>query len=507
MEVSKSTNIDHSLLFETIPLGVLYISSAGYILSANSIAEKILGLSSEDFMHITSFKARWSPQKIDGSDFCEEEYPAVIALKTGKAVFDVIMSVYNSKEDQSYWININAIPQFKEGEDCPYQVCIFFKDIRERIRIEEALKTSEEHFRGLSEAAFESIFLSEQGICIEQNSVAEKMFGYSNQEAIGRNCTDWILKKDHDKVMNMILSGIEEPYEVTAQRKDGSVFHAEIQAKMMHYKGKTVRVTALRDITLRTNIIKDLIAAKEKVEESDRLKSVFLTTMNHELRTPLNHILGFSDIIESTSPNNEIREYAKYIFQSGSNLLSMIEDIFKLATVEQGEINCINQCFRCEDLYLDLKKSLKDILFLSGKKHLINLDFNIEKSLLNSWISLDQGKITQVMRNLFKNAVKFTEQGTIEFGLQKSNETQISFFVRDTGIGISDDKQELIFEVFRQVDDSYTRVYDGLGVGLAISKKIAEAMNGKITVESTPDLGSVFTFSIPTYFSNSNPSD
>ncbi|MCZ4695437.1 PAS domain S-box protein [Ancylomarina euxinus] len=507
MEVSRRMNIDHTQLFEMIPLGVLYLSIEGEVLSANSIAKRILDLPTEHLQRFNSFKSRYKTTKKGERDFFEDEFPVSLAIKTGKPILDVIMSVYNSKEDKHYWININAIPQFREGEDSPYQVCTFFCDITEQVRTGDALRASEERYKGLSEAAFESIFISEKGVCIEQNSVAEKMFGYTLEEAVGKMGTEWIVAEDHEKVMNKMLSGFEEPYEVTAQRKDGTVFPAEIQGKMMYYKGKSVRITALRDITLRTNMIKDLISAKEKAEESDRLKSVFLATMNHELRTPLNHVLGFSNIIQESSQDQEISDYAKIIHQSGSNLLELIEDIFKLATVEQGKFSLINQSLKCEDLYLDLQKCLKDELKQSGKSHLINLDFSTEEQLLKSWIYLDRGKIIQVMRHLFKNAVKFTDQGSIEFGFHRSNEKEIAFFVRDTGIGIPDDKQELIFDFFRQVDESYTRVYNGIGVGLAISKKIAEAMNGRITVESTLGAGSVFYFTIPKDSSNSNSID
>ena len=124
-------------------------------------------------------------------------------------------------------------------------------NITERKKMEEALRDSEERYRSLSEAAFEAIFISEKGICLEQNHTAEILFGYTSSEAVGRSGTEWIAPEDRDKVMKNMLSGYEEAYEVTALRKDGSTFPSEIQAKMMPYKGRTVRITALNDITKR----------------------------------------------------------------------------------------------------------------------------------------------------------------------------------------------------------------------------------------------------------------
>jgi PAS domain S-box-containing protein len=148
-----------------------------------------------------------------------------------------------------------------------------FRDISERTHMEEAIKESEERYRGLSQAAFEAIFISEKGVCLEQNSTAEKMFGYTLSEAIGRLGTEWIIPEDREMVMNNMLSGYEEPYEATALRKDGSTFPAEIRGKMMHYKGRTVRVTALSDITLRKKAEEQLHNALVEIERlNERLE-------------------------------------------------------------------------------------------------------------------------------------------------------------------------------------------------------------------------------------------
>ncbi|MBN2274237.1 MAG: response regulator, partial [Bacteroidales bacterium] len=246
----------------------------------------------------------------------------------------------------------------------------------------------------------------------------------------------------------------------------------------------------------------ELIKAKEMAEESNRLKSAFLATMNHELRTPLNHILGFSDLIRSGAIIDNIPDYADIIYKSSQNLLEIIEGIFELALAEQSEIKLQLKTFKCLDLFISNKSALTEILEISGKKDQIELFFNADKELLLKNITSDKNKINQVLINLFKNAVKFTKSGKIEFGLQTEQPGWLTFYVKDTGIGIPRNKRDIIFEFFRQADDSHTRKYGGIGIGLAISKKIAEVMKGSISFESMPGKGSKFCFKIPVSISN-----
>jgi CheY-like chemotaxis protein len=219
--------------------------------------------------------------------------------------------------------------------------------------------------------------------------------------------------------------------------------------------------------------------------------------MNHELRTPLNHIIGFSDLIRSGAILENISDYADIIHKSSHNLLEIIEGIFELAVVEQSEIKLRLKTFKCLDLFISNKSELTEILEISGKKDHIELSFNADRALLLKNITSDKNKINQVLINLFKNAVKFTKSGKIEFGMQMDKPGILTFYVQDTGIGIPESKHEIVFEFFRQADDSYTREFGGVGIGLAISKKIAEVMNGSLTLESQPGAGSKFIFTIP----------
>jgi PAS domain S-box-containing protein len=241
----------------------------------------------------------------------------------------------------------------------------------------------------------------------------------------------------------------------------------------------------------------ELIVAKEKAEESDHLKSAFLATMNHELRTPLNHILGFSEIINSMAESAEIKDWANIIFKSGTGLLNIIEDIFDLALAEQGQIKIRKQSFKGIDIFLENRKALDEIIVNAGKENEIKLVYKPDSTLLQTFLIADRSKINQVLVNLFKNASKFTSKGTIEFGFYQKDQNEIVFYVRDTGVGIQQDKMDIIFEFFRQLDDSNTRYYGGVGIGLAISKRIAEAMNARIVVESEVGKGTTFFLHVP----------
>ncbi len=241
----------------------------------------------------------------------------------------------------------------------------------------------------------------------------------------------------------------------------------------------------------------ELIIEKEKAEESDQLKSAFLASMNHELRTPLNHIMGFSQLITKAKSQNEILNYATLIYNSGDVLLTMIQDIFDLAIADQGILQPRVQTVNCAEHFKRNRDYLENLLALSGKQDVVELVFSPASISENLIITIDVGKVNQVLSNLFSNAIKFTHTGKIEFGFQLLSENLIQYYVKDTGIGIAAEKQEIIYDFFRQGDISNTRIYKGIGIGLAISKKATEIMNGKLILDSAEGKGSSFYLELP----------
>lgn len=264
--------------------------------------------------------------------------------------------------------------------------------------------------------------------------------------------------------------------------------------------GKTVKLTGtFQDITANKEAEENLKTALFKATESDRLKSAFLATMSHELRTPLNAIIGFSDIINEELSNEEIFNFCKNINSSGIQLLSIVEDLFDISLIETGKTKITKKDEDLNKILNDIQGIVETERKNSGKEN-IALNVINPKKRKKFRIVTDASKLKQIIINLVKNAIKFTNEGHINYGFEitkTKKESWLKFFVEDTGIGIPENKQELIFDMFRQVDDSYTRSYGGTGIGLSISKKLVDLLGGKIWVESESGKGSTFYFTIP----------
>jgi PAS domain S-box-containing protein len=243
----------------------------------------------------------------------------------------------------------------------------------------------------------------------------------------------------------------------------------------------------------------ELKIALEKANESDRLKSAFLSTMSHELRTPLNAIIGFSELIDEDTPTEDKMDFIRTINNSGNHLLNIVEDIFDVTLIISGQIDINKREYDLDSIMEKLHIAAKDEQEKLEKNH-IELRFNKPENEKKLKIYTDFFKFKQIFISLIKNALKFTHEGYIEYGYLSDNiedKSVLKFYIKDTGIGIAEDKHNLIFNIFRQIDDSHTRKYEGTGVGLTISKKLTEALGGNISVESKEGVGSTFTVSIP----------
>ena len=236
---------------------------------------------------------------------------------------------------------------------------------------------------------------------------------------------------------------------------------------------------------------------KIKAEESDRLKSAFLANMSHEIRTPLNGILGFSELLSYPSTSEDDRnEYTKIIRRASDDLLNIINDIIDISKIEAGLLNVFETDCQLNQLMQEVYS-----LFVIKKGQLKKDHIEIKLSnMLNdtrSIIKTDPLRLKQVLVNLIGNALKFTENGSVEFGYTLSTNKTLLFYVKDTGIGIADKDQAIIFERFRQSDYSVNRKYGGTGLGLSISKGFVELLGGKIWVKSNEGKGSTFYFNLP----------
>jgi signal transduction histidine kinase len=278
--------------------------------------------------------------------------------------------------------------------------------------------------------------------------------------------------------------------EIELLKKDGNYISTDLNSVIL--PDGTI-YGSCRDITERKQAEFELIKAIEKAEESERLKSAFLTNMSHEIRTPMNGILGFAELLKE--PNltvEEQQDFIKTIGISGLRMLNTINSIVDVAKIESGLMNIdiketdINE--KIEFVY----KFFKPEVETKGLKFLYKNSLPTRDAILK----IDNEKVYGVLTNLVKNAIKFTKEGSIEFGYEIKGE-YLEFFVKDTGIGIPAYQKELIFERFRQGNESNSRDYEGNGLGLSIAKSYVEMLGGKIWVESEVGKGSTFYFTIP----------
>jgi len=240
----------------------------------------------------------------------------------------------------------------------------------------------------------------------------------------------------------------------------------------------------------------ELEVQKRKAEESTKLKSQFLASMSHELRTPMNSILGLTELIlEENTLKGKNQERLEVVLRSGRRLMNLINEILDLSKIEAGKMDIHEEDVQLDELLYEVENSIKPLLI---KKE---IDLRIVKNTNTKIIiNTDRGKVTQVLLNLLGNSVKFTDKGFVELNISSENDNTLKFEVSDSGIGISEENQKIIFEEFRQIDGTTTRKYSGTGLGLAICKKIAELLKGHISVKSKLGEGSIFTFSIPLKF-------
>jgi signal transduction histidine kinase len=249
----------------------------------------------------------------------------------------------------------------------------------------------------------------------------------------------------------------------------------------------------MEEIEERIKIEKELIVAKDKAEESDRLKSAFLNNISHEIRTPMNAIVGFSELIDDPRISEEERsEFTGIIRDSSYRLMGIISDLISLSTVESGQEIINEEAFHLNDFMHGILKKVKSTSNPSD----VNIFLDVALKDDHSQIMTDKSKLNQILTHLLRNSVKFTSEGRIDFGYTM-RKAEIEFFVKDTGIGIPPDKFETIFAKFQQADDSTSRQFGGAGLGLPISKAYVELLGGQLWLKSIVGEGTQFYFTIP----------
>jgi PAS domain S-box-containing protein len=409
-------------------------------------------------------------------------------------------------------LNVNGLERnfltiktpFFDLEENETKIVGILMDITERISAETMLKESEELYKQLINTTPDAIILSDLNNKILFISPKTKeLFDIPDDSYLNKYILSYVCPEDYDQAKNAFELVWEKGFSVGNQyrflKKGKVLFHGEVNSAVVknHNGLPKAMISVIRDISERKKYEQELITAKEKAEELDRLKSSFLANMSHEIRTPMNAIIGFSGLLHDEQIDSQKRqEYINIISNNSNALLNLIDDIIDFAKIESNQLKINPSYFNLDNLLLEIK-SLYEEIILTKSKQRIKFILNEKSVGANLHIYADSLRIRQILVNLLSNAIKFTESGYIEFGYQKLENSFLKFFVKDTGIGMPKDKHNIIFERFRQIDDTFTRKYGGTGLGLAICKNLIKLMSGEIWLESEIDKGSVFYFTIP----------
>lgn len=357
------------------------------------------------------------------------------------------------------------------------------------------LAEKEEEYRNLFFSIRDPIIVTDFDMKVRRcNPAFYKKFGYSEEEIVGQSL-DFLISKENNA--EFLHSGILQYYDKNGNRFYGdSGIYNLINSDEERYG--TIKI--IRDVSELIAMQKDLQKAKDKAEESDRLKSSFLANMSHEIRTPLNALVNAAYLIKINSEScPDITKTIQIIERSSERLIQLTENIIDISKIESGAIELNESRFNLNEL-------MKHIFDYFQNQNQKRIDFSLKCDLPNneSFIVCDKTKLDQILTNIINNAFKFTEKGSIQMGYF-FKDSHLEFYVSDTGIGIEKDKLLIIFDRFVQSDMSFSKRHEGSGLGLAIVKSFIELLGGSIEVKSEKDAGAIFTFTIPYKSSYSSP--
>jgi PAS domain S-box-containing protein len=439
------------------------------------------------------------------------------------------------KDGSARWIQVNGFA-LRDCDGQPYRLIGNHTDITDKKLVEDKLRESELRFRIAFMTSPDSITLSrfDDGVYIDVNEGFTRFSGWTREDAIGhssRSLNYWVYPEQREKLIEQLsLHGFCHNLEAQLKIKQGNSHTCLMSASIIELEQQKCILIISRDITDRKiienqileknakietqnkeliasfhkiRIINDeLIESKEKAEEADRLKSAFLANMSHEIRTPLNAILGFADLLTFQNASLEKQQkYSKIIKQRGMDLLSLVNDLLDISKIEAGQMVISEHSGTLKELFEEIYQSF---LPKANAEKDVRFKYTLKNVKDDALIDADFTHIKQILFNLIGNSFKFTRSGLIEFGCSLIND-QLCFYVSDTGIGIPKDKQEVIFERFRQASDSYlSNEFGGTGLGLSIARALVELQKGKVWVESEVNKGTVFYFTIPFKSTNQN---
>ena len=463
------------------------------IIFANDNIKKVVGREIEG-------ETCWKVLKKDKTDICDfcpkRQYDRE---KFTKGIYK--WELYEEVFDRYYEKNVSNI-KWIDGRLVQMTIDI---DITERKKAEEALRQSEDMYRQLTIASPNAIVVCDNGGHISFASANTfKLFGFeTNADFMGVRLTKFVHKHDVSKALDLFgklwNDSVHFIPQILLLKNDGSEFIGEISSATV--KDANGRISSIimiiRDITSRIMDETELISAKEKAEESDKLKTAFLANMSHEIRTPINGITGFLQILISEDLSDESKQdYFNEINDSCSRLVNQIENMIDVAKIEANQMTVEPELVSINDLMQEVNIYFEQYIKHKNINKRLTLIMDDLKFIDQCIAYIDPARLRQVINCLIDNAVKFTEKGYVRFGYRQFSADKLEFFVEDTGIGFPPNLKDVIFESFRQAELSNNRLYEGSGLGLTISRGLVQMMGGDIRIESAEGNGSTLYFTV-----------
>lgn len=474
----------------------------GVILDVNVAAEKMSGYRKKEIIGL-NLKLLMAPELRDKFG----DYIAEIAENRSAAGSFQIITKAGKKRA---WLYQNTVYNNNEGGSYVIASAV---DITESVKAQNEIERQQQFIRQIIDNSPNVIFvLNENHQVVLANKTFSQYYNYNENEtvfaqAISKGSED-IFLGDVESLMDMedgekirLEGSIENP----ADNNNVNWFNI-IKTCFMEKTGKKYILGFGMDITGRYQVESDLIAANEMVERSLKVKDQFISNMSHEIRTPLNAVIGFTDLLADTSLNKDQLDYVQIVKTASQNLLSLINNILDLSKIESGNLSLESSPINIKQIIRDAARILESKAIRKGVEMRVDIDDDIPNVVIG-----DQLRLSQILFNLLGNAVKFTDEGYVEISSKlvkgsDENKHYISFYVKDTGIGVPTDKQQDIFERFAQANVDTQRLYGGTGLGLNIAKSIVDMHGGTLTMESTQGIGTAFHF-ILTYEKYEESSD
>ncbi len=499
-------------IFNSANFSSIATDAKGVIQIFNVGAERMLGYTAAEVMNKITPADISDPQEVIArAEALSIELATPIApgfealvFKASRGIEDIYELTYIRK-DGSRFPAVVSVTALRDDQDAIIGYLLIGTDNtarkeveEERIKLDQRLRDQQFYTRSLFESNIDPLMTTDpQGIITDVNKQMEALTGCTRDELIGAPFKKYFTdpKRAEASIKQVLAEGKITNYELTARSWDGSQTVVPYNATTFYDRDRKLQgvFAAARDVTERKRLDHALEEAKEAAEDANSAKSDFLARMSHEIRTPMNAIIGMADLLWDTSLTSDQREYVRIFKKAGSQLLDLINDILDLSKVESGYLSLESIAF---DLGEVLDKTLEMMAIRAHEKGL-ELALRIAPEIPTELIG-DPARLRQVLINLIGNAIKFTEKGEVIVRVEPDPEDAaagaLRFSVVDTGIGVPDQTRELIFAPYSQVDTSTTRKFGGTGLGLTISRRLVEMMQGRIWVESRIGAGSTFYF-------------